>query len=95
MSFVTYVPRWVPLFILSRYKLPKWFIEWLDLIPVAILSALLLPELVTTGQPRHLVLLQPEALVAIPTFIFALKTGSLGGTVVVGMLIYWLAGFIM
>lgn len=95
MSLVTYIPRWLPLFILTRYKLPNWFIEWLDLIPVAILSALLLPELVTTGQPRQLIILRPELLVAIPTFIFALKTRSLGGTVILGMLLFWLAGFVM
>jgi len=28
----------------------------------------------------------------LPTFLFALMTRSLGGTVVVGMLLYWLAG---
>lgn len=95
MGLVTYIPRWIPLFILTRYKLPKWFVEWLDLIPVAILSALLLPELVTSGQPRHLLLRRPELLVAIPTIIFALKTRSLGGTVIVGMLLYWLAGILM
>jgi branched-subunit amino acid transport protein len=30
--------------------------------------------------------------VAIPTFAFAFFTKSLGGTVVVGMLLFWLAG---
>ena len=66
--------------------------EWLDFIPVAILSALVFPELVTGGNPRHLDLLQPQLIVAVPTFIFALKTKSLGGTVVAGMLLFWLAG---
>ena len=32
---------------------------------------------------------------AIPTFIFASFTKSLGGTVVVGMILYWLAGQFM
>ncbi|WP_422573630.1 hypothetical protein [Methanothrix sp.] len=30
-------------------------------------------------------------MVAIPTFLFALKTRSLGGTVIVGMALFWLA----
>ena len=90
MGLVTYVPRLFPLMLLSRRNLPKWFIEWLDLIPAAILSALLLPELVTNGLPRHLSFWQPELWVAIPTFIFALKTKSLGGTVVIGMALFWL-----
>jgi len=92
MGLVTYLPRWLPLFFLSDRKLPNWFVEWLDLIPAAILSALLLPELVIKGTPRHMDLLTPELLVAIPTFIFASFTKSLGGTVVVGMVLYWLAG---
>lgn len=95
MGVVTYLPRWIPLFFLSNRTLPDWFVNWLDLIPVAILSALLLPILVTSGEPRNLELLHPRFLVAIPTFIFALKTRSLGGTVVVGMLLYWIAGKIL
>jgi len=90
MGLVTYIPRWIPLISLTRRKLPDIFVEWLDLIPAAILSAILLPALLTTGEPRHLDFLQPGLLVAVPTFIFALITKSLGGTVVVGMLLYWL-----
>jgi len=95
MGLVTFLPRWIPLFFLAKRSLPPILAEWLDLIPPAILSALLLPELLTTGDPRHMVLFQPKLLVAIPTFIFALKTKSLGGTVVVGMLLFWLAGKVM
>jgi branched-subunit amino acid transport protein len=91
MGLVTYLPRWFPLVFLSRRNLPRWLVEWLDLIPSAILSALLLPELVTNGTPRHIALWQPELWVAIPTFVFALKTKSLGGTVVIGMALFWLA----
>jgi branched-subunit amino acid transport protein len=91
MGLVTYIPRWIPLISLTRRKLPDLFVEWLDLIPVAILSAILLPALLTTGEPRHLDFLRPGLFVAGPTFLFALKTKSLGGTVVVGMLLFWLA----
>ncbi len=95
MGLVTFLPRWIPLFFLTKRNLPDVIVEWLDLIPAAILSALLLPALITTGEPRHLALFQPEMLVAVPTFIFALKTKSLGGTVVAGMSLFWLAGRIM
>lgn len=92
MGVVTYIPRWTPLYYLSRRSLPQWFVDWLELIPAAILSALVLPELVTAGDPRQLVLFNPKILVALPTFLFALKTRSLGGTVVLGMLLFWAAG---
>ncbi len=95
MGIVTYIPRWVPLFFLSQRKLPLWFIEWLDLIPVAILSSLIFSDLFVTGDPRQLDVLQLKSVVAIPTFLFALKTRSLGGTVIAGMLLFWLStGFL-
>ena len=92
MGLVTYIPRWLPLFILTKYTLPGWFKDWLALIPASVLSALLLPALVTGGDPRHLDIMRPELWVAIPTFVFALATKSLGGTVVVGMVLFWLSG---
>lgn len=92
MGLVTYVPRWMPLFALSQRTLPRWLEEWLDLIPAAILSALILPSLVTAGEPRQLSLWNNDLLVAVPVFLFALRTRSLGGTVVLGMALYWLAG---
>ena len=88
---VTYIPRWAPIFFLSRRQLPQWLVDWLDLIPAAILSALLVPALVLHGEPRNFSLLRPELWVAVPTLLFALKTRSLGGTVVVGMLLFWAA----
>mgnify|MGYP001613235986 FL=1 len=91
MGLVTYLPRWLPLHVLSRRALPEWFVQWLELIPAAILAALLLPALVLEGSPRHIDLLRPELLVALPTLAFAWWTRSLGGTVVVGMLLFWLA----
>jgi len=95
MGLVTYLPRWFPLFYLANRKLPKWLAEWLSLIPVAILCALLAPILFTNQPTRTLELGKPEFIVAIPTLIFAVKTKSLGGTVLVGMGLYWLWGVFM
>lgn len=92
MGAVTYLPRWLPLLVLTRRPLPGWLADWLALIPPAILSALLLPELVTAGDPRHLAFGRLELWAALPTLAFALWRRSLGGTVLVGMLVYWLLG---
>jgi branched-subunit amino acid transport protein len=85
------LPRWLPLVYLTNRNLPSWLVEWRDLIPAAILSALLLPELVTGGVPRSLDFMRPELMAAVPTLLFAIVTKSLGGTVVIGMLLFWLA----
>ncbi len=95
MGIVTYVPRALPLMYLAHKKLPQWLVDWLSLIPVAILSALLGPSLLANTSTRSLQLGKPELFVALPTLIFAIKTRSLGGTVLIGMLLYWLAGYIL
>ncbi len=92
MGLVTYLPRALPLVALSRRSLPEWLVEWLELIPVALLAALVAPTLLAAPDPRELDLSRPEFWVALPTLAFAWKTRSLGGTVVAGMLLYWLAG---
>jgi branched-subunit amino acid transport protein len=92
MGLVTYLPRCLPLLYLAHRQLPKGLIDWLSLIPAAILSALLAPILFTDTTTRSLDLGRAELWVALPTLLFAWKTKSLGGTVMVGMLLYWLAG---
>ena len=89
MGAVTYLPRMLPLVVLSRRQLPAWFAEWLELIPAAILSALLAPTLFAHSAPRSPAFGKAELLAALPTLLFALKTRSLAGTVVIGMLCYW------
>lgn len=95
MGIVTYLPRFVPLALLSRRQLPRWLTDWLDLVPAAILSAIIAPILFTAEKTRTLDLGRKELLVAVPTLLFALKTRSLAGTVIVGMGLYWLAGMVM
>ena len=69
--------------------LPGWFAEWLELIPAAILSALIAPSIFAQSAPRVFALGKVELLAALPTLLCALKSRSLAGTVVVGMLCYW------
>jgi len=94
MGLVTFLPRLLPVYFLAGRTLPGWFVEWLDLIPAAVLSALLLPALVTSGTSGNFTLYGPEMIVAVPTFIVAVKTKSLGGTVITGMGLYWLLDII-
>ncbi|WP_429885949.1 AzlD domain-containing protein [Geoalkalibacter halelectricus] len=95
MGMVTYLPRALPLLYFAQRRMPRWLIDWLSLIPVAILSALLAPILFTDHVSREISLGKLEFLVAIPTLLFALKTRSLGATVLVGMLLYLLGGMLV
>ena len=92
MGIVTYLPRWLPLVYLAHKRMPAWLVDWLSLIPVAILSSLLAPALFVDGN--DLSFSKTDLWVAVPTLIFALKTRSLRGTLLVGMLLFWLVGML-
>ena len=94
MGLVTFIPRWLPLMWLSGREIPPLFIRWLRFVPASILSALVAPSILL-DQTRNLSLVRPEFLVAIPTLAFAWWSRSLGGTVVLGMLLFHLAGKFM
>jgi len=95
MGAVTYLPRMLPLVMLSRRTLPAWFAEWLELIPAAILSALIAPTLFAQSEPRLFALGKVELLAAVPTLLCAWKTRSLAVTVIAGMFCYWGLGLVM
>jgi branched-subunit amino acid transport protein len=84
-GIVTLLPRVTPLVFLNNVKLKKSVINWLNYIPVAVLSALLAQELLlSNGQIS--ILNNEKLLAALPTFLVAILTRSLLGTVVVGVI---------
>lgn len=83
-ALVTFLPRVLPLMVLSRMELPEWGIRWLNYVPISVMAALVGQELLL--QDGHFSLLNNiELLAAIPTVLVAMKTKSLLGTVVAGM----------
>jgi branched-subunit amino acid transport protein len=90
MGAVTYLPRVLPLVLLAERNLPQGFRDWLSLIPVAILAALLAPALVVDSSSQSLSLGKAELFAAIPTLLLALRTRSLGTPVIFGMAFFWL-----
>lgn len=90
MFLVTYIPRMLPAVGLSRLKLPSWFIEFLEYIPVAVLAALLLPSLVVRDGRLALNLNNDYLLAAIPAFIAAIFKRNLFIPVIVGLAAYML-----
>jgi branched-subunit amino acid transport protein len=64
MGLATYLPRALPLLYLAHKKMPQWLIDWLSLIPVAILSALIAPSLLADAATRSFAFGKLELLVA-------------------------------
>jgi branched-subunit amino acid transport protein len=93
MAFVTFVPRFIPMAFLSRWVLPEKVKKGLDYIPVAILSAIVFPILFSDGGKIGIDL--HPLLAALPVFLFGWRVKSLWGSVVLGMAVYWVLGFIL
>ena len=88
MTLVTFIPRIIPILLLPGRKMPKIVERWLALIAPAILSALLLPELLLdrSGPTSSLSFYNHYLLAAFPTFLVAFKTKSLFGAVMTGII---------
>lgn len=83
-AVVTFIPRVLPLMLLSRIDLPHWAVRWLHYVPIAVMAALIGQALFVREDPwtleNHI-----EWLAAIPTFLVAIRTRSLLWTVIAGV----------
>ncbi|TCM96316.1 branched-subunit amino acid transport protein [Paenibacillus sp. BK033] len=84
-SIVTFVPRVLPLVVLSRLQIPDLAMRWLSYIPVAVMAALLGNELLMTGGKLTALQDNIELFAALPTFLVAIFTRSLLGTIITGV----------
>jgi branched-subunit amino acid transport protein len=88
MALVTFIPRVVPILLLSKRELPAAITIWLSYVPVAVLAALLTPALLAPGGIINFgIETNPAFWVAIPVFAVAHLTKNLFATVLTGMIL--------
>ncbi len=85
ICLVTLLPRTLPLMYLSVDALPSWVSRWLSFIPVAVMAALLFPEIFMQGEKLALTMDNVYLIAAIPSLLVAWKTSSFFGTIACGM----------
>ncbi len=85
-ALVTAIPRIFPLMYLSVESLPKTALQWLSFVPVAVMAALLFPDVLVKDQALYLSLNNTYLLAAIPSLILAWYTKSFFGTIACAML---------
>jgi branched-subunit amino acid transport protein len=85
-ALVTFIPRVLPLVVLSRIQLPNWALRFLSHIPVAVMAALLAQELLTAKDQLIPIWHNVNLLAFVPTLLIAILTRSLLGTVIGGIL---------
>lgn len=94
MALVTYIPRLLPVWLLSSKSLPRPVIAWLRYVPVAVLAAMLLPAIAVQDNQVDLGLSNLFLWAAFPTLLVAWKTRSLFGSVIVGAMAVAVARYV-
>lgn len=94
MALVTYLPRFLPMYILTRLKIPQIVIDWLKYVPVAVLAALIVPGIITADREIFIALSNTYLLASLPAFLLALLTRSMLVTIVAGMCLVLLLQFL-
>ena len=93
MAAVTFLPRFIPLALFTRWSLPERITRALHFMPTAIMAAIVFPILLSS--PEGKLTFEPRLLLsALPVFLVAWRTKNLWASVVIGMLAYWLLGFV-
>ncbi|PJN91630.1 AzlD domain-containing protein [Bacillus sp. mrc49] len=89
-AIVTFIPRVVPLMVLSRIELPEWGMRWLNYVPISVMAALISQEVLVHDGKFSSITDNVQLLAAIPTFLIAIKTRSLLVTVLSGVTFFML-----
>lgn len=84
---VTYIPRMLPLVILSKTKLPTKIERFLDYIPIAILGSILLPTLIYKENTINISFDNEILIAGIITIIVAKFVKRVDVIVVTGILV--------
>jgi branched-subunit amino acid transport protein len=87
MMIVTFLPRLLPIWLLSSRRLPDFVERWLYFIPPSVLAALLLPELLGKNNRIDPAANQVYLIAALPAFLVVWRTRSMFAAVIVGMLV--------
>ena len=83
-ALVTWLPRIIPFIFVRNVQLPEIILRWLKYIPVCVLSAIIIGNLLQMTDDR--VSVNWSILITlIPTIAIAIRTKSLSLTVIVGV----------
>jgi branched-subunit amino acid transport protein len=84
-GLLTFATRLSFIFLLDRIKVPDWFRRGLRFVPVAVLSAIILPELTNPNNTLFLSWRNPELLAGLVAILVAWRTKNVLLTILAGM----------
>jgi branched-subunit amino acid transport protein len=93
-GLLTFAIRLSFILVLGRMKVPDSFTRALRFVPAAVLSAIILPEMVRPGGELNLSIANPRLLAGLVAALIAWRTKNILLTIVAGMGALWLFQFI-
>lgn len=84
-SLVTCLTRVLPMMYLRVERLPRAALRWLSFVPVAVMAALLGPDVLVRDGALMLSIHNIYLVAAIPALLVSVRTGSFFGTIACGM----------
>ena len=84
-GLVTFATRLSFIFLLDRIQVPDWFRRGLRFVPVAVLSAIILPELTSPNGGLFLSWRNPQLLAGMVAILVAWRTKNVILTIIAGM----------
>lgn len=87
---LTFLTRLSFIALLERLKVPPFFQRALRFVPLAVLSAIIAPELIYPGGQLNLSPLNPRLLAGLAATLIAYQTKSVLWSLLAGMLVFFL-----
>ncbi len=88
MFAVTFIPRILPTLLFSKYEMPKWLRRVIKYVPISVFSYLIMTDVLFVDQKMTIGFANTKFLPALATLIVAIKSKSIGITILVGVLGY-------
>jgi branched-subunit amino acid transport protein len=85
-GLLTFATRLSFIFLLNRIKVPDWFRRGLRFVPVAVLSAIILPELTIPNGSLFISWRNPQFLAGMVAILVAWRTKNVVLTIVAGLI---------
>ncbi len=89
MTLVTFIPRYGVLALMGRVQMPKPLFNALRYVPVTVLSAIVMPDLLLKDGSLNLAINNSFLAAGIITILVAWRTKNLLLTIVLGMVALW------
>jgi branched-subunit amino acid transport protein len=95
LGLLTFLTRLSFIALHNRWRPPELFRRALHFVPVAVLTAIVIPELIMHSGPLDLSPLNPRLIAGVIAIFIAWRTRNTVLTIVSGMAVFWVAQYLV